>query len=241
MRIQGTAPSSRSASSRFTFAKALLFAAPLLFGGCTNLPESERTDFVENTAQNTHESFATTIPSPPVSAPPATSTSLLPPTSISSEDHRAVAVVTAACVGGWGFDDVFIPARRWDGMLWEHAQRVGVIESSGLDLWQKNELRQSMFITEAFETAATLDARWQPLLALWDEGTQAVISAWEDGLTFNEALGAAWPAARRLEARCRVPFADSKTLAAKTGTHLSTWVFDTANGLLDRDLLLPAR
>ena len=154
------------------------------------------------------------------------------------QDQRALAVATAGCLNGLlSAGQVYIPARAWHGIVLGHGVSQGDLDMDDLELISIHEIRYADFTTQAFETAATLDPKWESLSELWDRGSRVAKKAWNQGSDSLESINATWEFADKLTARCKVPYSDASAEAQALGVPLAEWIRENSDGLLALDLI----
>lgn len=221
-----------SAAKRRVLGLVIVCITGLVLSACA--PQTETSD----SAARSQPSPSLAIESPSSGSPEAPGNSLSETPAIEAETKRSLAVVTAACLNGLlSSEQMYIPARDWHGIVIGHAVTRGDFEIDEVDPFLIQEMQRSDFTTQAFETAATLDLKWQPLTDLWNQGSKAVKKAWNGGASSLEALDGAWEYAEKLEARCRVPFSDASRLASDDDVSLAQWILSNSDGLLSLDLI----
>ena len=198
--------------------------------GCT-------TNEVDSTTKTDGPSGAPSVSASPVESLIPTATPTPTPTeSVPGTALQAVAVATAGCYGGDislnGSEPRFYP-RLFVGALFEYGVEMDFFEWDPLfakDVWKTS------YMTQAFQTAATLDADYQVFADIWEKGKSKSIKAWKrGGLDVVEASRSGNPQLEKLEARCRVPVAVARQMSYEAVTSTESWVREVAGTLLPPD------
>lgn len=229
--------------------------AAVVVAGCST-PSSDASPPVASTAVSTTAvsgETSTTVSTLATTTPASSTTSSSEP----ETDYRGLAVVSAACLmGSFEAGVASIGILPLYGVLFNYGLEQGDFVRKDFDAAELTRLRRAKFTAQAFETAATLDVRWQPFFELWNELTQQLVAAWDSGITAREALRSVSAVVDRLEARCRVPITEMQQQLVKQGIITESasqgeleelgilrvtgfeqgWIVEHSRGLLNLDL-----
>lgn len=154
--------------------------------------------------------------------------------STSAQPDPGLALVAAACL----VDDDSDPL----GISWQPNYWMGILVNQEIDedrmdrmeLENNKVLKQAVqrtdFIEQAFESAASIDPRWEPILDLWDRGSAAVLKQYRARAEYP--LFGANRYSNKLTAQCKVALSEASMKAQDSGMSIAEWVAVNAGDML---------